>query len=300
MQRGGVGEIFGSHRPYGHRALPWRDQDEHGQKSTTICRRYDLESALSMRLMLVHAIQQTSGHDRAPGKARSVRSGHSRTREGANSLDESAASQPGLEVEERSGSDMAGDRVSGRDLLLVSSMLAEAFRFDPMYEWLFPTASLRVPRLQRVFELEIQHGLNGRALPHLAGGEGCAFWHPPGERPISRRSGLRIASAYSSVAAHHPLAALRLKRAVHKRHPKEPHWYLSHFAVARPARGRGIGRRLLEAGMRLARRDGVGAYLETTNAKNLDFYRQHGFSQIGKVQPGDAPPVWLLWWSPRS
>lgn len=183
-------------------------------------------------------------------------------------------------------------------MLVVTSLMAEAFRFDPMQEWLFPNESIRARRLRRFYELDVRHRLNGQALAHLAGHVGVAFWHPPDSWTVSPLVAARIAPAFTSVLVHHPFRAQSVLREILKRHPTEPHWYLSHLAVASSERGRGIGRALLEAGLEEADRDGLGAYLETANPENLAFYRAAGFSQVGTVKMTGAPQVWLLWHAP--
>jgi hypothetical protein len=52
---------------------------------------------------------------------------------------------------------------------------------------------------------------------------------------------------------------------------------------------------LLDVGLDLAARDGVGVYLETSNPNNLAFYARAGLRDAGEVRVTGAPPVWLLW-----
>lgn len=177
----------------------------------------------------------------------------------------------------------------------MTAVMAEAFRFDPMQEWLFPNERHRTARLRRVYELDVRHRLNGAATAALFGSAGIGFWEPPGAEPLSRATALRIAPGYLSVAAHHPVRARQVLRQVLERRPSEPHWYLSHLAVDVNRRRCGIGRRLLDVGIERAGRDGVGVYLETSNPTNLSFYDAAGFRQVGIVRVAGAPPVWLLW-----
>lgn len=139
------------------------------------------------------------------------------------------------------------------------------------------------------------HRLAGRSDVFRAGAHGVAFWHPPGESSsLPVRSAIRIAPAFVSVAAHHPVLAGRVLGAVVGRRPREPHWYLSHLAVRERHRGTGLGRRLLDIGLELAARDGVGIYLETSNPNNIAFYTRAGLREAGVVRVTGAPPVWLL------
>lgn len=151
------------------------------------------------------------------------------------------------------------DPPTGADANALAALLAEAFQDDPMQRWLFPNPLRRRRRLERFYRLDIRHRLAGRADVFRAGDHGVAFWHPPSDNSfLPMRSVVRIAPAFVSVAAHHPLRAGRVLGAVVRRRPRAPHWYLSHLAVRGRHRGTGIGRRLLDVGLDLAARDGGG------------------------------------------
>jgi ribosomal protein S18 acetylase RimI-like enzyme len=184
--------------------------------------------------------------------------------------------------------------VEGSLLPSLTSLLAEAFRDDPMVRWLFPNETRRVRRLRRTYELDVRHRLNGRAIPFVVQHSGVAFWHPPGDVTLPAWAALRIAPGYASVGARHPLRALRVLSEVIRRRPPDPHWYLSHLAVDPGHRSEGLGRRLLQVGCSRADHEGVGVYLETTNPANLAFYAAAGFQQAGCVEVPGAPPVWSL------
>ena len=190
--------------------------------------------------------------------------------------------------------------LDGHVLDAMTDVMAGAFYDDPMQRWLFPNGRRRRARLRRVYDLDVRHRLNGNAVPVVVEEVGVGFWHPPGDAPMGIRSAMAIAPGYASVAAHHPVRALRVLREVLARRPDDPHWYLSHLAVASDRRGAGIGRRLLGFGIDRAAADGVGVYLETTNPTNLRFYGAAGFTQVGVVDVPNAPSVWLLWLEPRQ
>lgn len=177
----------------------------------------------------------------------------------------------------------------------LAGLLADAFLDDPMQRWLFPNERRRRGRLLRFYDLDIAHRLERRSDVVVDGTDAVAFWHPPGdERTVPVGAALRLAPAFSSVAGHHPIAALRVLRAVEARRPRRPHWYLSHLAVQPLAQGRGIGGRLLAAGLDRAAADGVGVYLETANPANRRFYRRHGLDEAGTIEVPGAPPVWVF------
>lgn len=81
--------------------------------------------------------------------------------------------------------------------------------------------------------------------------------------------------------------------------PEPPYHYLQFLAVHPDHQGGGLGRLLVLHGQQRASDAGRGVYLESTNPRNLGFYRSLGFRPTGEftLQP-DGPPAWPLWWSP--
>lgn len=81
--------------------------------------------------------------------------------------------------------------------------------------------------------------------------------------------------------------------------PEPPFHYLQFLAVHPAHQGQGLGRLLVAHGQDRAARNGQGVYLESTNSRNLPFYRSVGFTSQGEftLQP-DGPTAWRLWWAP--
>ena len=57
-----------------------------------------------------------------------------------------------------------------------------------------------------------------------------------------------------------------------------------------PYRGKGLGGRLLAHCLEIVDRDGLPAYLESTNRANLSLYQRHGFRTLAEVRAGVSPP----------
>ena len=74
-------------------------------------------------------------------------------------------------------------------------------------------------------------------------------------------------------------------------HPHEPHWYLPLIGVYPASQGQGVGNALMTHALARCDRDGVAAYLESTNPRNVSLYRRHGFEPLGEIRAGDAPPL---------
>lgn len=77
--------------------------------------------------------------------------------------------------------------------------------------------------------------------------------------------------------------------------PNEPCWFLDLVAVHFSARGRGLGGQLVEHGLTLARADGLPAFLETGQQRNVAYYERFGFRVVGEEQaPDGGPTIWFM------
>jgi ribosomal protein S18 acetylase RimI-like enzyme len=124
---------------------------------------------------------------------------------------------------------------------------------------------------------------------------------PPGKYPIPMRRLLRyLASPRTWSSAGWPKPRflgrlLRLLDAMDKMHLPGPHYYVQVLGVHPSHQGKGIGAELLRGGLELADREKVPAYLETSNPKNLAFYRRFGFETTSEVAlSGGYPPLYAM------
>ncbi len=74
-------------------------------------------------------------------------------------------------------------------------------------------------------------------------------------------------------------------------HPKEPHWYLPLLGVDPAHQNEGVGSALLRHVTDRCDRDGVPAYLESSNPRNIPLYERHGFEILGRAQSGSSPVI---------
>jgi len=83
-------------------------------------------------------------------------------------------------------------------------------------------------------------------------------------------------------------------------HPEERHWYLPLMGVEPNAQGKGLGGALLRHAIARADKDGVPAYLESSNPRNVSLYERHGFEVMATIQIGAGPLVTPMMRRPRS
>ena len=170
----------------------------------------------------------------------------------------------------------------------VVAAITLAFSTDPMARWTFPDPAtyLRVlPEVARAF------GGNGFAhdAAHLAEGDlAAAMWIPPGVESDDERLKTLI-EQHAPRERHEDLE--RVFAQMDSYHPSEPCWYLPLIGVDPSCQGRGYGSALLRYALERCDREGMPAYLESSNPRNIPLYQRHGFEIIGAIQAGTSPTV---------
>ncbi|MCL4540292.1 MAG: GNAT family N-acetyltransferase, partial [Bacteroidetes bacterium] len=102
---------------------------------------------------------------------------------------------------------------------------------------------------------------------------------------------LVVKSLLSGVPFRLIYQCLRIFSKLDKVHLREPHWYIQVLGVHPNHQGKGLGGKLLRPVLQKADEAGVAVYLESSNPKNLDFYRKHGFKVTEEIIPVDGCPV---------
>ena len=142
--------------------------------------------------------------------------------------------------------------------------------------------------------------------PHVGGGTGGGEGggEGGGAAPDSATGiGFCVAAAVAPTPASAPVALpadvqLRLDtydRVVHDLLPPQPYWYLRILARHPDRQGSGVARRLSRIALDCASRDGVPAFLETTNPLNVAAYARVGWTVHAvseQLQP--AMTIWIM------
>ncbi|WP_198539694.1 N-acetyltransferase [Rhizobium sp. LCM 4573] len=172
------------------------------------------------------------------------------------------------------------------DLAIETIMLA--FAADPMARWTWPHAHQYVaamPRMIRAFGSSAF--ANGSAFC-TEGYAGTALWLPPGVHADEEELGAVLESTVASVLVPET-AAIFEQMATY--HPAEPHWYLPLIGVDPAHQGEGHGDALMTYALARCDHDHAPAYLESSNPRNIPFYRRHGFEPLGAIQVGLSPTL---------
>jgi GNAT superfamily N-acetyltransferase len=85
-----------------------------------------------------------------------------------------------------------------------------------------------------------------------------------------------------------------------KYHPSEPHWYLPLIGVDPLQYGKGFSSELMKYVLKQCDHDNRLAYLESSNPRNVSFYKRLGFEAIGSIQAGSSPSILPMVRKPRQ
>lgn len=175
------------------------------------------------------------------------------------------------------------------DVPALAVTLAEAFCDDPVWNWLLPAFE----RKRRLFAVLLRHAVPKGHVYTVQSLQAVTIWSPPGEwkLPLSAMARQALPMVHAAGAGL-PRLLTRLGE-IEKLHEKVPqqHWYLDFIGTSNKSRGQGLGSLLLQAGLR----HGLPVYLESSNARNLSFYKRHGFEVTGQPAMKSGPPQWTLW-----
>ncbi len=180
--------------------------------------------------------------------------------------------------------------------------LATSFIDDPMTTWLADVEEATTRHralIDGFFRPALQVGR--RKGQSYRGPDGASIWAPPDVEILPEADLPELIGPY--VEALGPAALDRLSALgalVAERHPHDrgPHAYLFILGVAAPGGGRGSA--LLAPVLARCDADGVGAYLESSNARNVGFYERNGFQVQWEARPSeDGPMMRGMWRDPR-
>ena len=166
--------------------------------------------------------------------------------------------------------------------------LTLAFSGDPAARWSWPDPDVFLATFP-AFAL----ALGGAAF--AAGGayadadfRGAALWLPPGAE-VDEPALERVFSR--SLPAERLGATFDLFGRMAELHPKQAHWHLPLIGVDPAAQGRKLGEQLLAPALARCDAEGVLAYLESSNPRNIPFYERLGFRAQSALQVGDSPTI---------
>ncbi len=163
-----------------------------------------------------------------------------------------------------------------------AAVLARAFQHDPMMQYLVSDSARMLDVTLRFYRANIQMGLLYGEVHTTRSMEGVAVWVSPENADLSFgqviRTGLLTATLSMGLDAFIRLmrqapSLLREKKQVITR----PHWALLFIGIEPSQQGKGLGTVLIQPILTRADAEGIPCYLDSTNERNLTFYKRHGF-----------------------
>ena len=189
-------------------------------------------------------------------------------------------------------SDVVLDSASAADSPAVRTVLARAYRANPLIAWVLPDAATReeacaawlgpsVDRYVAVGRVHVARS-DGRVV-------GVAAWRLPDADPAPESLPTPAGALAALVGPDRAARVLAALASAARFAPVAPSPYLNFLGVDAAWQGRSVGRRLVEAGIDAA--GDTGTYLATTDPRYLPFYQRLGYGTAGAVRLADDGPV---------
>jgi ribosomal protein S18 acetylase RimI-like enzyme len=195
-------------------------------------------------------------------------------------------------------------RAARRDeAALLGEVLADAFDQDPVFAWLIPPQSHGRDNRMRTFFTSMSRGYLRRGNPCYLTGDvsAAALWAAPGAWAMPLSQVILEAMPNGLAFRGRLFRALRTQLQIERLHAGQspPHWYLGYLGTRRDRQGQGLGTQMLGEVLASGDTDGVPAYLESSNQRNLPLYERNGFRVVGELQAlGRGPTIWRMWREP--
>ena len=181
-----------------------------------------------------------------------------------------------------------------------AELLAQVFQSDPMMEFLVADSSRMLNKPKRFYQANIRIGLLYGEVYATPTMDGIAVWLGPGNTDFTfgqmLRSGLLLSTlsmGLKSLARF--MQSYKVVMELTSQSISRPHWLLLFLGVEPSQQGKGIGGTLIQPILNQADAEGVPCYLESSNERNLTFYKRHGFKIVGDVQIAeDGPRMWAM------
>jgi GNAT superfamily N-acetyltransferase len=186
----------------------------------------------------------------------------------------------------------------------LAGTLASAFAEDPLFSWMAggKRGAAFEPKLRIVFDAFLRSDLAGD--DHLvftdADERGAAVWKAPNRWKMPTGAMVRALPAMLRGFGTNATKMIGAFNAIEKVHPKEENYYLEALGTRQDMQSKGVGSAVIGHMLERCDAEGMPAYLESSNVRNVPFYARHGFEVTGEIVVGKgAPTVTAMWRNPR-
>ncbi len=191
------------------------------------------------------------------------------------------------------------------DVGRAATVLGLAFQDYSWTKWVIDSRD-HVQRVTALQRLSMVHF----ALPH---GNACvttvdgviesvASWIDTAVTPVAAIPFDELAAQVAALEGDRHGASVAADDEYHGWRPAQRHLYLATMGTSPTHQRMGLGRRSLQAGLDLADREQLSAYLETSSSANVNFYSQLGFEveRHWLIANGAGPDLWLMKRAPHQ
>ena len=190
---------------------------------------------------------------------------------------------------------------SPADIDAVTEIIALAFATDPVWGSALARADGSTAHHIPYWRLFVEGAVpQGNVFLTDGDASAVAVWIPPGGHEMTEEQEEALREiVVDNLAPEAQDAMFALWDRFDTNHPQtEPHAYLSLLATHPDHRGRGIAQELLRENLADLDRQGVPAYLESTNPANDHRYERAGFAKIGEFAGAAEGSVVSTMWRP--
>ena len=192
-------------------------------------------------------------------------------------------------------------RATPADAGTVAATLASGFARDPVMCWMSGQTDCEV-RMTPFWRAVVAAGMRRSTTEiHVsADGATAAVWQGIDAWRVRPLEMLRTAPGVLRSLRTGVVRSMRLLNALERAHPDAPHYYLEMLATRTGQQGKGGGAAVLAEMLGHCDGQGLPAYLESSNPRNVPFYARHGFVERDVVQaPNGGPELTTMWREPR-
>lgn len=196
-------------------------------------------------------------------------------------------------------------KIQHKDLPKASSILSQAFKNYPLFEYVLPDSASRTDQLKHLCQFILRLGMSkGMVIAPSNALEGVSIWLPSEGFPNSAMDAVR--AGLLNLLLNVNIKALgRFIEIGNAKGRKRAdivggsYWLCDMIGVDPLLQGRGVGRHMIEAQLNYLDKAKMPCYLETSEVRNIGYYEKYGFDLIDQYKIHNVH-IFCLQWKPSA